>query len=242
VPALVITHAATEGPGHLSTWLPEGGLDLHVVEPWNGDPLPTSLHGYQALVSMGGPQQAYDDTSADWLRDTKALLAQAMSDDVPVLAICLGAQLLAQAAGGSVVPGPEGPELGVRLVGKKDVAGNDPLFWDLPLSPLVVQWHWDAVDRLPDGATLLMSSPRYPHQAFRVGASAWGLQFHVETPPELVRQWAADDAEAVRAAGLDPDDVVARVVEAMPEVEEVWGEVVRRFARYAVDRSSSTLA
>ena len=211
------------------------------MEPWNGDALPQALTGYDAVVSMGGPQQAYDDSSAPWLRDTKRLLAAAVADGLPVLGICLGAQLLAEATGGSVVPGPEGPELGARLVGKRDAAGNDPLFWDLPLSPLVIQWHWDAVDRLPEGATLLMSSPRYPHQAFRVGDSAWGLQFHVETPPEMVAAVGERTTPTASAPpGLDPDDVAERAVEAIPEVEEVWGEVVRRFARFAVEHADRT--
>ena len=148
-------------------------------------------------------------------------------------------QLLAEATGGRVVPGPDGPELGARLVGKKDVAGNDPLFWDLPLSPVVVQWHWDAVSELPPGATLLMSSPRYPHQAFRVGDRAWGIQFHIETPPEMVQLWASNDADGVRAVGLDPDEVAEAAVLAIPEIEEVWGEVVRRFGRFALEHAGS---
>ena len=233
--ALVITHAEAEPPGLLSTWLPEAGLELQVVEPWRGDPLPTSLDGFDALISMGGPQQAYDDSTAGWLRDTKRLMAQAVADRLPVLGICLGAQLLAEATGGSVKPGDQGPELGVKLVAKRDLAAEDPLFWDLPLSPLVIQWHWDVITELPPAAVLLMSSPRYAHQAFRVGPSAWGLQFHVETPPELVRAWAAHDAGQLRELGLDPAELVVRAVDALPEVEEVWGEVIRRFARHVLD-------
>lgn len=234
--ALVITHTEFEDPGHLATWLPEAGLGLEVVEPWRGDQLPTSLEGYDALVSMGGPQQAYDDTSAPWLADTKSLMRQAISQSLPTLGICLGAQLLAEASGGTVAPGDQGPELGARLIAKRDLASADPLLWDLPLSPVVVQWHWDAVTDLPPAAVLLMSSTAYAHQAFRVGECAWGLQFHIETPAAMVTRWAEHDAPELEALGLDPQSVLARTLPELPEVEEVWGEVVRRFARFALDR------
>src|SRR3954454_3177359 len=72
--ALVVTHTASEHPGLLGTWLPEVGLRLEVVEPWRGDELPESLDGFAALVVLGGPQQAYDDGSAPWLRATKELM------------------------------------------------------------------------------------------------------------------------------------------------------------------------
>lgn len=230
MPALVVTHTELEGPGLLEPWLAEGGLGLEVVAPWRGDPLPTSLEGFDALVSMGGPQQAYDDSSASWLGETKSLLRQAVSSSLPTLGVCLGAQLLAEAAGGAVAPGEQGPELGAALVAKRDLAEKDPLMWDLPLSPMVVQWHWDAVTELPVDTVLLMSSTRYAHQAFRVGECAWGLQFHVETPAELFTTW-------VRSSPLpDQDALLGRTLAVLPEVEEVWGEVIRRFARLAVDR------
>ncbi|MFN2524330.1 MAG: type 1 glutamine amidotransferase [Mycobacteriales bacterium] len=228
--ALVITHTATESPGTLAEWLPAAGLDLDVVEPWNGDALPDRVTEHDALIVMGGPQQAYDDGSAPWLRHTKELLRAATADALPVLGICLGGQLLAEATGGRVRPGDNGPELGARLVAKRDAAGDDPLFGDIPLSPLVVQWHWDAVVDLPPGALLLAASTRYPHQAFRVGARSYGIQFHIETPPDMVRGWAAADADGVLDAGLDPELVADRAVAALPEIEEVWRPFTGRFA------------
>ena len=233
--ALVITHTESEDPGRLGDWLTDEGLELVVVAPWQGDPLPPTLEGFAALVVMGGPQQAYDDGSAPWLRATKELLRAAVATKLPTFGVCLGAQLLAEATGGRVVEGDKGPELGVKLVAKRDVAGKDPLFWDLPLSPVVVQWHWDVVRDLPPAATLLMSSPTYPHQAFRVGDRAWGIQFHIEIDAAMVGRWAEHDADDLRSRGMDPQAVLDRTVPEIEEINEVWGEVLRRFARLAVE-------
>ncbi len=225
--ALVLEHSPSDPPGRLGAWLSDAGLALDVVRPWSGDPLPADLSAVDALVVLGGPQQAYDDTSAPWLRATKELLAGAVRERVPVLAVCLGAQLLAEATGGTVEPGEAGPELGARLVGKRDVAGADPLVWDTPMTWVVVQWHEDAVTELPPAATLLASSPRYPHQAFRVGDRAWGFQFHVEPTAETVRGWAHGSPHLP-----DPevrDALVERTLAELPEVEDLWRPVAERF-------------
>jgi len=237
--ALVITHTESEDPGRFCSWLPDVGLELHVVAPWCGETLPADLAGFDALIVMGGPQQAWDDTSAPWLKHTKHLLRTAVEQEFPVFAVCLGAQLLAEATGGQVQPGEEGPELGAKLVAKRDLAAADPLFWDLPLSPVVVQWHWDAVTQLPPSATLLMSSPSYPNQAFRVGSCAWGIQFHIETDAAMVGRWADHNRSELVGLGLDPDAVLARTLPELEEIEEVWGEVLRRFGRFALDRAAS---
>ena len=228
--ALVVTHGPGEGPGLLAQWLPAAGLDLEVCSPWGGDALPASLDGYDALLVLGGPFEAYDDGSAPWLPATKALLRTAYETRVPVLAICLGAQLLAEATGGFVEPGESGPELGARLVGKRDVAGADPLVWETPMSWICVQWHEDAITELPPGATLLASSTRYPHQAFRLGARAWGLQFHVEADEEMVRGWAEASRAGLEEAGVDVDGLLARTLVELPDVAELWQPVMERFA------------
>ncbi len=116
--ALVVTHSPTEGPGTLAEWFPAAGLELVVVDPWDGDELPTDPTAYDALIVLGGPQQAYDDSSAPWLPATKALLRAAVAERVPTLGICLGGQLLAEATGGRVAKGAEGIEAGARLGGR----------------------------------------------------------------------------------------------------------------------------
>jgi GMP synthase-like glutamine amidotransferase len=239
--ALVVTHSPSEGPGTLAEWLPAAGLELVEVHPWDGEDLPADLDGFDALVVMGGPQQAYDDGSAPWLPATKALLRAAVAGRVPTLGICLGGQLLAEATGGRVAKGAEGVEAGARLVAKRDAAWDDELFDQVPFTPTVVQWHEDAIVDLPPGAVLLASSSRYANQAFRVGDRAWGLQFHIETPPEMVRHWGAEYGAAVVEAGLDPAALAERAVDELPEVEACWRPVVERFAGLAQGRGRVVL-
>ena len=231
--ALVVTHSESESLGRLEEWLPAAGLDVVHCRPWAGDPVPATAAGHEALVVMGGPQQAYDDASAPWLRATKDLLAASVADGTAVLAVCLGGQLLAEACGGVVEPGERGPELGARLVAKRDVAGADPLVWDTPMSWICYQWHWDAITELPPGATLLASSPRYDHQMFRVGERAWGTQFHLEPDAAMLARWADRNGEGVREAGQDPDAVLERALAELDEVEDLWRPVVERFAAVA---------
>lgn len=239
--ALVVTHSPTEGVGNVGTWLEAAGVELDLVEPWDGDAVPQDPTQYDAVVVMGGPQQAYDDSSAPWLRATKDLLRVAVAERVPTLGVCLGAQLLAEATGGRVEKGAAGVEAGARLVAKRDAAWDDELFADVPFTPTVVQWHEDEIVDLPPGAVHLASSSRYAHQAFRIGPRAWGLQFHIETPPEMVRHWGAEYGAAVEAAGLDPVALAERAVEELPEVEACWRPVVERFAALAEGRGRVTL-
>ena len=180
---------------------------------------------------LGGPQSALDDeTTRPELVGVRRLLGQALAADFPTLAICLGAQLLAQVGGGTVRPGVDGPEVGATLVAKRDAADADPVFGPLPLSPDVIQFHHDEISQLPDGATLLASNPFYANQAFRVGRHVYGLQFHIETTPEIVHEWAERDEVGVAASPYDRETICLLSDQAHPHVQEAWAPFAGRFA------------
>jgi GMP synthase-like glutamine amidotransferase len=225
--ALLVTHLADEGAGAFPGWL---GLDLDVHAAGAAAPTPATLDpAYDALVVMGGAMGVPDVTTTHpWLGAELALLRDAVARGVPTLGVCLGAQLLAAACGGSVERGRIGPELGLRRVHLTDAAEADPLLHGLPRVAPAVQWHFDEIVTLPPGATLLASSPMYPHQAFRVGERAWGVQFHPEAGPSMVARWAREDAAALDGAA--PADVAAEVERAWPDLERTWAPVARRFA------------
>lgn len=226
--ALVVLHTEQEGPGFLGDDLAAAGIDLTLLRPYAGDPVPARVDA-DALVVLGGPMGAYDDAVAAWLPATRDLLATAVADGVPTLGICLGAQLLAVAGGGRVERGSGGPEIGLCSVELAAAAADDPLLGGVPSPAPVMQWHYDAVVQLPTGAVPLARSEAYEHQAFRVG-SAWGLQFHPEVGRELAGAWAAADADELGRLGLEPADVVRAVAEREPELRRVWGPVAARFA------------
>jgi GMP synthase (glutamine-hydrolysing) len=227
---LVVVNDASDQPGRVAEWLAEGELELHAVA---GPELPTDLAGFAGLVVLGGSMGAWDDGPAPWLPHERDLLRAAVTDEVPTLGICLGAQLLAAAHGGRVEPSPDGPEIGAQLIAKRTAAATDPLFGPLPITPDVFQWHFDAITQLPPGAVQLASSPVAEHQAFRLGRLAWGVQFHIETTPEVLRQWAAEDADQL--AGYDLDTMLRRVDAVDADVVEVWRGFTLAFARVVRD-------
>jgi GMP synthase-like glutamine amidotransferase len=225
--ALVIENDPTDDIRRLGDWLTAAGLALSVVRPHAGEPLPETLDGFAALIVMGGEQSAYDP-SVGWFPALESLLRKAVRHRVPTLGVCLGGQLLAQALGGQVEPSEQGLEIGAKLVAKRDIAAEDPLFGPVPFAPDVIQYHSDEITVLPAGAVLLAASTHYPHQAFRVGDRAWGLQFHIETDTEMFASWAAGFEAA--------DELVAEVEERQEDVREVWQPFAARFADLALGR------
>jgi GMP synthase-like glutamine amidotransferase len=236
--ALVIENDPTDDLRRLGEWLTEAELELTVVRPHAGDELPETLDGYLALIVLGGDQSVYPNPAgepgAGWFPAVEGLLRKAVRNHVPTLGVCLGAQLLAAAHGGLVERSTSGPEIGPGLIGRRDAADNDPLFRYVPLLPDVVQWHSDEITELPLGAVLLAASSRYPHQAFRLGDRAWGLQFHIECDVPMLEEWARTDVASLDQLGYDAEAVVAATADVLADVEEVWQPFAARFAALAL--------
>lgn len=220
---LILQPSRLDPPGLLERWLTDAGTTLHVIAPAT-DELP-GLDRFDGLVCLGGEMGAHDDAEHPWLADVRWLLATALTR-MPVLGICLGAQLLAASTGGAVRRADR-PDVGVGLVAKRDAAADDPLFGPLPLTPDVLQFHHDEIRRLPAEATLLASSPRHDNEAFRIGTSGYGLGFHIETTPQTVLSWAEHDPDAAAhgPARLDPE----RLELQHADLAETWAGVAERF-------------
>jgi GMP synthase-like glutamine amidotransferase len=173
---VVIQHVSFEGPGQITAALKRHGtaIDVRRMDLGEGLPEPAEIAG---LVVMGGPMGALDDSAHPHLAAERALLKACVERDIPVLAVCLGAQLLAAALGARVFTGAV-PEIGLGTVGLTAQGRRDAVFGPVGHVLPVLHWHNDTFE-LPTGATLLASSELYANQAYRIG-SAYALQFHVE--------------------------------------------------------------
>jgi len=228
---LVLQPDPSDPVGPLGRWLTEAGADLD-LRRLPDDPVPAAPDAYDGVVCLGGHMGAGDDEEYPWLAGLRDLLAGAVRSGVPTLGICLGAQLLAAGTGGRVETGDAGPEAGASLVAKKDAAWNDPLFAELPLMPDVMHFHTDVITRLPGGAVLLASNPKYPNQAFRLHRSGYGIQFHIETTPQVVRHWADTSPEVAATRPALVFDT-ATLERHHADIEETWRPFAARFVQLA---------
>jgi len=193
---LAIQHVPWEGPHRILDAC--GALHVQTVKPLAGQPLPAHEEIAGAVV-MGGPMNVDEVERFPALAAEREWLAEALRRGLPLLGICLGAQLLARALGAGVRAG-EGPEIGFAPVSVSDP--GDPLLGGLAPSTEVLHWHGDVFD-LPAGAQPLAASARTGLQAFRAG-NAWGVLFHPEADFALIEAWLAVPEmieEAVAALG-----------------------------------------
>jgi GMP synthase-like glutamine amidotransferase len=180
-------------PGNLIDCIEACGVAHVVHHPYNADHLP-DLRDISALIVLGGAMGANDDARHPFLRDLKLLIREVAVSGTPYLGICLGGQLLA-AALGARVESRRWEELGNLPVDLNTAGREDRLFSGLSHSFATFQWHHDSFD-IPEGAVLLAGSADCPHQAYRFGSAAWGIQFHPEVTEQIIRDWCAWDSDA----------------------------------------------
>ena len=218
---VVIEHEPGCPLDRLAGWLT--GVTVEVVRPYAGDGVPgRARHG---LIVLGGQMSAYDDGVAPWLPAVRGLLARSVEDGVPTLGICLGAQLLAVACGGRVdVAAAPGRESGVVDVRWRPEAASDPLVAGLADAFPGPSMHADAVAELPPGSAWLASSAMYPHQVFRVGGAAWGVQFHPEVSMTTFGVWAGEHPD------VDTPAVTAEFARRDADVAAAGRQLAQRFA------------
>jgi GMP synthase (glutamine-hydrolysing) len=145
----------------------------------------------------------YEAEHYPFLREEIAAIGEAVRSGMPTVGVCLGSQLLAAALGAAVKPNPAGKEVGWGSIRKTPAALTDSILGRFRAEETVLHWHGDVFD-VPEGAVPLAYSPMTPHQAFRWRSRVWGLLFHVEADPTLVRRWLREPTMRAEAVALDP--------------------------------------
>lgn len=224
--AFAIRHVAFEDLGLLAPVLAEAGYGIRIADA-GGGPLPAEADSADLLIVLGGPLGAYEADRYPFLADERRLLDSRLAAGQPTLGICLGAQLMAMALGARVYPG-----------GKKEI-GWSPLNLTAagragPLKALegvpVLHWHGDTFD-LPPNAVLLAGSDVYPHQAFAIGQTILGLQFHGEADGARIEPWLIGHACEIAAAGIDPRDLRAASLRHAAGLREAGAVLFRTWLR-----------
>ena len=173
-----LQHVPFEGLGSIAPWLEKNGYEVTHTK-WYETTVPPRPADIDLLIVLGGPMSVNDEQEHPWLAVEKRFVHDAIGADVPVMGICLGAQLIASALGAKVYPNHE-KEIGWFPV--HSFSSGDGSAFRFPSSMHVFHWHGETFD-LPYGPTLLAESDACMNQAFQVGSAAIGLQFHLETTP-----------------------------------------------------------
>jgi GMP synthase-like glutamine amidotransferase len=242
---LVFQHDPFEDLGFFAEVLEKQRADYRVVRLFHGEMPAEEWEHVRALIILGGPMNVDEEENFPFLRWEKRIIRAAIEEAVPMLGVCLGAQLIAATLGTPVFHGPV-KEIGWSPISITPHGQVDSLLGYLPESATVFQWHGDGFD-LPPGAIRLASSAHYSTQAFRVGKTIYGLQFHLEVTPRMIERWIDERSKDLALAPyVLPDKIIADTQSYAPTLkyyaERFLSEFVRRVSRSRQRKGDGGLA
>ena len=227
--ALAIVHQPDAGPGVFADEMRERGVELH---EWRlserGTAPPAEIADYDAVLTFGGAMHTDHEDRHPWLRFEKDFLAAMLDDGMPIMAVCLGTQLLADAAGGEARRASE-PEIGWLEVEVTDDGAADPVIG--PLAPSFTGFQWHSYEAIPPDGAVILARSRVCPQAYRIGDRVWGIQFHAEVAAADVSTWIDDyrsDEDALRI-GVDPEALRADSDRMIADWNRLGRELCGRF-------------
>jgi GMP synthase (glutamine-hydrolysing) len=230
---LVIQHDVDKGLGLFEQPLADAALDLDFRFAGQEEIEPAD---HAAVIALPGIANPDEDSIA--ITATRAALREALRRDLPVLGICLGAELLAEAAGAA--SRPCAPEWGYRQVELTPAAAGDALLGALPAAFDVFQAHNFGCDLPPVSVALAAADGAL--QAFRTGACAWGVQFHPEPTIAMIDGWTGALGHLMQAHGVDPELTRTLARQRVPEWDARVAEMARRFAAVVQERPPAKAA
>jgi GMP synthase (glutamine-hydrolysing) len=220
---LVLQHVAHELLGSLNPLLKRAGFRIRYVNFARHPNAEPSLDGYDGLIILGGPMSVNDANRLPHLVTELRLIEEAMKRDIPVLGVCLGAQLIAKTLGAEVYRNPE-KEIGWYDVSPTDHASSDPLLRPLQKTEKIFQWHGETFD-MPTSTRHLAFSPLCANQAFRYGANVYGFQFHMEVDEPMIHRWLKVPENQREICALRGDGHVEQIYQDTREHMARLGEI-----------------
>jgi len=254
MPIVVLQHAAMDGVGRLGPELRDHALKLDIRRldlpaAQGGRGVPIDFDDVDAVISLGGPMNVGDATplTAGWMQAELDFLREAHARQLPVLGLCLGAQMIAKAIGGEVGvsgPAPSGPEIGFCAVQQTPPGNTDRILAGIPWTSWQFQAHGQEIKKLPDGATLLQTSPACKVQAFSVGLRTYAFQYHFETTKGDVDGYLADPwcQGLMSALGVSQSQLRAQASEHYEAFERLGQRLAGNIAAYMFPMRSMTRA
>jgi len=224
---LVIQHANDEHLGRIAGVLQERGIAFDTIRPDLGESVPRTLGSYGGLIVMGGPQSVCDEDKHPFLKSEKLLTRNAVTSNRPVLGVCLGSQILAEALGARVYAG-DSFEIGWKTVVLSPSVKQDRVLGVLPQTITPLHWHGDVFD-LPKCALPVGSSDITPVQGFSYQERCYGLLFHIEMTLAQVASMAAAFPEDLSRGGVPKSSILDEAPQHLDELQSPRDEVFRRW-------------